>query len=112
MSRMSDKSKSQPDYVYVWAFIVSKSSVSEFEKCYGPNGDWANLFRKSTGYLKTQLFRDKTQPLRYLTIDHWQSEKEYSEFQSTFEAEYEELDRRYEALTTQETRIGTFTSVS
>ncbi len=112
LAGMSEKSNSQADYIYVWAFIVSESSALEFEECYGPDGDWARLFRKSTGYLKTELFRDKTDPLRYLTIDHWQSEKDYSKFLATFKAEYGELDRRYEALTAQETKIGTFTKVS
>ena len=108
---MGEWSNSQSDYIYIWDFIVSKSSVLKFEESYGPNGGWANLFRKHTGYLKTELIRDQTNPLRYMTIDHWQSEKDYTEFLATFKVEYDQLDRRYEALTVQETRIGTFTTV-
>jgi len=109
---MVAKFNRQTDYIYVWEFIVSESSVPEFEERYGPNGDWASLFRKSDGYLKTELIRDKTDPMRYLTIDHWQSEKSYSEFRSAFKIKYDELDRQCEALTTQETEIGIFTQVS
>jgi heme-degrading monooxygenase HmoA len=109
---MSEPVNGQSGYIYVWDFIVSKSSVLEFEKCYGPNGKWADLFRKSAGYLKTELIRDKSDPLRYLTIDHWQSEKDHSEFLATFKAEYDELDRLFEELTVQETKIGTFTTIS
>jgi len=109
---MGASSNGQSDYVYIWDFVVSKSSVLEFEECYGPNGEWANLFRKHTGYLKTELIRGQTNPLRYITIDHWQSEKDFAEFQATFKVEYDELDRRYEALTVQETKIGTFTTIS
>ena len=108
---MSKSANSQPDYIYIWDFIVSKSSVLEFEKCYGPNGKWVDLFRKSPGYLKTELIKDKVEPLHYLTIDHWQSEKDYAEFLATFKAEYDELDRRYELLTVLETKIGTFTTI-
>ncbi len=108
---MSEKSTIQSGYSYVWEFDVAESSAPEFEKCYGPKGDWAMLFRKSDGYLSTELLRDKTNPLRYLTIDHWQSEKHHSEFLSTFKAEYDELDRQCEELTVQETMIGTFTKV-
>lgn len=109
---MTEKLNSQPDYIYVWEFIVSESAVLKFEECYGPTGDWTKLFRKSTGYLKTELIRDKTDPLRYFTIDHWRSEKDYSQFLATFKAEYDELDRRCEVLTVQEVEIGTFTKVS
>jgi heme-degrading monooxygenase HmoA len=109
---MSELVNSQSDYIYIWDFIVSKSSVLEFEKCYGPNGKWAELFRKSTGYLKTELIKDKSDPLRYLTIDHWQSERDHAEFLATFKDEYDELDRLFEELTVHETKIGTFTTIS
>jgi heme-degrading monooxygenase HmoA len=112
MAGMNESANSQPDYIYVWDYIVSKSSVLEFEDCYGPNGEWVKLFRKSTGYLGTQLIKDKVEPLRYLTIDHWRSEKDYKEFLGKFRSEYDELDRRFEELTVKETKMGAFTTIS
>ena len=111
MFRMSNSANSRLEYIYVWDFVVSKSSVLEFEKCYGPNGEWAKLFRRNAGYLKTELIKDKTDPQRYLTIDYWQSEKHYADFLAKYKFEYDELDRKFEALTVQETKIGVFSTV-
>ena len=108
---MSEKLKKQTRYSYVWEFIVPETSAPEFEKYYGPKGHWTTLFGQSDGYLNTELLRDKTNSLRYLTIDHWQSEEHYSEFLSMFKVAYDELDSRCEELTSQETKIGTFTQV-
>ena len=66
---MNEPLNSQPGYINIWEFIVSKSLVLEFEKCYGPNGRWADLFGNSAGNLKTELIRDQSNPLRYLTVE-------------------------------------------
>ncbi|MEH6631282.1 MAG: hypothetical protein V7776_10665 [Halopseudomonas aestusnigri] len=42
-------------YSYVWEFIVREGSNAEFEKRYGPAGDWVELFRLGAGFLTTEL---------------------------------------------------------
>ncbi len=51
-----------PSYVYIWEFIVNADSQALFEKEYGPHGSWVRLFRKGEGYLKTELYHDRTNP--------------------------------------------------
>lgn len=98
-------------YCTIWEFIVKDGSNSEFEKCYAADGAWAALFQRGSGYLKTDLIKDQTDPQRYLTIDYWQTREDYSEFRSNFDAAYETLDKYCEHMTVQETKIGEFTKI-
>ncbi len=34
-------------YIYIWRFNVKKGMESEFERAYGPKGEWVRLFRQS-----------------------------------------------------------------
>jgi len=99
-------------YVSLWEFRVQPGAEEEFERHYGPNGSWAALFVKSPGYLETLLLRDSSDRLRYLTVDRWRSQKDYRQFRSRFAREYNELDRRCEALTTHEAALGEFTEIN
>jgi hypothetical protein len=55
-------------YVVLWRFRPREGRQSEFERAYGPSGEWALLFRRSDGYLGTELLssaprtRDSTSP--------------------------------------------------
>lgn len=93
-------------YIVLWEYIVRAGHEFEFEKIYGPNGEWAELFKHSDGYLGTDLIRDADTPRRYITIDRWVSSSAYDAFQEKFQASYEELDARCESLTENENRIG------
>ena len=42
-------------YVIVWRFTAADPVT--FEEHYGPNGTWAQLFRRSGDYLRTDLLR-------------------------------------------------------
>ena len=95
-------------YAYVWEFRVRPDKVAEFERAYGPDGDWARLFRRAAGYLDTMLLKDSVNEHRYLTIDRWRSEDDYQEFRRRYGAQYGELDRRCGGLTVQERSLGTF----
>ncbi len=81
---------------------------AEFIEMYGPEGQWARFFRRSDGYIRTELVRDVTQDRRFLTLDYWKSEEEFNRFHSQHLAEYERLDQEFEDLTEQETRLGAF----
>ena len=98
-------------YVYIWEFIVSAEHAGAFERCYGPSGDWVQLFRRAAGYLRTELHRDRSQPLRFITIDHWESKEAWEAFRATFTEEFEALDDTCGAWTTHEAEIGRFEPV-
>ena len=42
-------------YVILWRFRPVVGQESEFERAYGPSGEWARLFRRDEGYLGTEL---------------------------------------------------------
>lgn len=86
--------------------------VAEFEELYGPQGTWSDLSRQSTGYIKTELHRDRSQRNRFITVDYWESYDAWLDWRARFEAQFEELDRRGELLTTDEREPGRFHCVS
>lgn len=96
-------------FVVVWQFEIAEEKISAFEAAYGPEGDWAQLFRTSLDYLGTELLRDAYVSGSYLTIDRWASEEAFRAFRKDHDGEYETLDRVCDALTSHETRIGAYT---
>ena len=96
-------------FVVVWQFEIAEEKIAAFEAAYGPEGDWAKLFRTSPHYLGTELLRDAFVQGSYLTIDRWENEEAFRAFRKDHDAEYETLDRSCDALTSRETRIGAYT---
>ncbi|MBI5215603.1 MAG: hypothetical protein HY960_07595 [Ignavibacteriae bacterium] len=92
----------------IWKFTIEQSNKEEFEQHYGPNGSWAELFRKSPSYIGTMLLRDTSNVSIYLTIDMWRSEKDFEEFKSRFYDEYSALDKKMERLTIKEELVGRY----
>ena len=103
-------SKNPSAHVIVWEFIAPAGREREFEEVYGPRGEWARLFARGVGYLGSELWRDAATPRRYWVIDRWETEAAFEAFKSRHHEEYEALDRRCEALTEKETRLGGFVS--
>jgi heme-degrading monooxygenase HmoA len=95
-------------FVIVWEFRIRTAKRREFERTYGPDGDWASFFRKGKGFLGTELIRDAHHAERYLTLDFWKSRKHYEQFQRQNQDMYQLIDQRCESLTTQESEIGQF----
>lgn len=95
-------------YAYVWEFIVAPRHAAEFERTYGPAGEWAVLFRRAPGYRRSELLRDPAQPNRYLTIDFWESRGDWEAFRTRFAKEYETLDVKCEGWTVSEKELGRF----
>ena len=95
-------------YATLWEFMVAAARQAEFEAHYGPDGTWARLFSRADGYLGTELLRDRADPLRYLTIDRWESHGAWQAFHRAHGAEYERLDREFEGLTTREAPLGEY----
>jgi heme-degrading monooxygenase HmoA len=98
-------------HVIIWEFRARAGREEEFERAYGPAGDWARLFERGEGYLGTELHRDGAGGRRYVTIDRWASREAFEAFRARWKKDYDDLDRRCEALTEHEAPIGSFTSV-
>ena len=90
-------------HVILWKFRARPGREADFEQAYGDSGAWSQLFRKSEGYLGTELMRgtDGT----YLTIDRWVTEDAYRAFTQGEATRYAELDAHCEALTIEETLL-------
>jgi len=92
-------------------FAYEARDEAEFERVYGPDGEWADFFRGGAGYIGTELQRDVETPGRYLLIDRWASREAYQAF---VEAHRDEYVRRVDDTAfyhEQELRIGTFENV-
>ena len=105
---MTGSQKVAGGYAYLWEFQVRAERQAEFERHYGPQGTWATLFRQAPGYIETLLLQDRSQQLRYVTIDRWESVDAYRAFRSQYARQYEELDRLCGGLTTHEAALGEF----
>jgi quinol monooxygenase YgiN len=95
-------------YVVIWEFHAKAGRETEFRKVYGEDGLWTRFFRRSDGYLGTELLEDEINSLRFLTLDRWASEASYLAFHCGHEAEYRKLDETCSELTANEARIGAF----
>ncbi len=95
-------------YVIVWEFRTRPGREAEFVAQYGPEGAWARLFRKSDGYIRTELLKDVAEERRFVTLDCWKSEEEFEKFRKQHPAEYERLDQELGSLTEEERRLGAF----
>jgi heme-degrading monooxygenase HmoA len=98
--------KEKPGYAYIWEYTVRQGCVDEFERAYGPSGAWVELFARASGYIRTELHRDRATPNRYVTIDYWDSAASWEAFRSDMSAEFEAIDSRCEKLTLAEREIG------
>lgn len=103
------KSSLAAGFAYVWEFQVAPEHVGTFERAYGPEGDWAVLFRNHEGYVRTDLLRDHARPGRYLTVDYWQSQAACDDFRRRYAREFRKLDARCGQWTLAETHLGDFT---
>lgn len=95
-------------FTYVWAYRVLPDRTDEFLGLYGPEGAWVRLFRQAPGYLGTDLYADRDDRSRYVSVDRWESEDAFRGFRERFSEEFECLDREGEELTLEETPLGEF----
>ena len=92
-------------------FRYEARDPSEFERVYGPEGEWAQFFRGGRGYIGTELLRDLEEPERYLVIDRWESAEAYNAFLAENDAEYVRRADESRLHYVQELRFGTFENV-
>jgi heme-degrading monooxygenase HmoA len=86
-------------FLVLWEFDVKPGCDERFESVYGPDGDWARLFRSDPGYQRTLLLRDPFRDRIYLTCDFWESRKAYKWFRRNNREAYLALDKRCDELT-------------
>jgi quinol monooxygenase YgiN len=99
-------------FLALWEFEVKPGCENRFLKVYGPEGDWAKLFRKDANYQETRLLHDPENPAIFLTLDFWASQHAYETFLATHAAKYKGLDAAGEELTLKERKIGWFERVN
>jgi heme-degrading monooxygenase HmoA len=97
--------------VIALVFRYEVRDPEEFERVYGPDGDWAEFFRRGRGYIGTELLRDVEEPDRYLVIDRWESADAYAAFLAENEVEYVARSDECRLHYVQELRFGTFENV-
>ena len=92
-------------------FSYEARDAEEFERVYGPDGEWARFFSRGRGYIGTELLRDIEMRGRYLVIDRWESIDAYNTFATERRDDWMRRvdDTRYHFE--QELRFGTFESV-
>ena len=92
-------------------FRYEAREPEEFERTYGPDGEWAGFFRTGSGYIGTELLRDVEEPGRYLVIDRWESADAYNAFLAANNDEYMRRADESRFHYVQELRFGTFANV-
>jgi hypothetical protein len=95
----------------IWEYRVSQEYWESFEKFYGAEGDWAQLFGRSAEFRGTTLLRDRAVAGRYLTIDSWSERPRSSDSWKGMVRKYKMLDVQCEEWTAYEMKVGTFESL-
>jgi heme-degrading monooxygenase HmoA len=97
--------------VIAHVFSYEVRDAAEFERVYGPDGEWAEFFRRGAGYIGTELLRDIELASRYLVIDRWESAEAYNSFAAQHHDEYVRRVDETRLYYEQELRFGTFENV-
>jgi heme-degrading monooxygenase HmoA len=97
--------------VIALVFSYDVRDPAEFERVYGPGGDWAQFFGGAHGYIGTELLRDVETPGRYLVIDRWESAEAYNAFATEHREDYMRRVDDTRLYYEQELRFGTFENV-
>ena len=93
-------------FVARWEYEVKRGCEKDFEKVYGPEGEWVLFFRRSAEYMGTRLVKDVASSRRFFTVDYWSSEAAYLKFREENAEEYARIDARCEMLTVRERKMG------
>ena len=97
-------------FVRTWRYRVGRDAREAFERAYGPDGDWARIFARGTGYLGTELLGavdgGSEAELSYVTIDRWRERADWDAFLADHGEDYRALDRKLDPLTLEEEDLG------
>ena len=92
-------------FIVIWKYEVRPKLSDAFVAAYAPDGEWANLFRRSDEFLGVELLEDDS-PGGYTTIDRWRNEDAWRAFMNDHAAAYRDLDRRLDHLTITEQLVS------
>lgn len=92
-------------------FSYQAREAAEFERIFGPNGEWAAFFRSGRGFVGTELLRDVESADRYLVVDRWESADAYNAFVAEHRDEYMRRTDETSFYHDQELHLGTFQNV-
>lgn len=98
-------------FTYVWKYTIEPGRRQEFLEAYRPGGEWAQLFARDPSYIETKLLQDSRDENRFMTIDIWTSRAERDSFRKRYAAEFDDLDRRCEAFTLEESFVGDYVEI-
>src|SRR5258708_12583982 len=93
-------------YIVVWEFQVKAECEAEFVTAYGPDGEWARLFRRSPEFLGVELLGSVGNASRFFTLDHWCSAAAMDVFMSANPTADYLLARRLRGFTVGQRRIA------
>jgi quinol monooxygenase YgiN len=93
-------------FAAVWEYEVAPAQAAAFERVYGADGDWAELFRRSPAYRGSLLVADRDRPGRYVVIDRFADEAGYRAALDTDRAAYDALSAACEPLWLSETALA------
>jgi heme-degrading monooxygenase HmoA len=92
--------------IRVWEYDVPDAAAVEFERVYGAQGAWAQLFSSSDGFEGTELFASVSNPGRYVTVDRFRDQDSWRRFQVEHRDAYLALDADSERLTLAERELA------
>ncbi len=92
--------------IRVWEYDVAESAAADFERVYGADGAWAQLFSSSDGFEGTELFALVSNPGRYLTVDRFRDRASWHRFEAKHREAYLALDAETEGLTLAERELA------
>lgn len=95
-------------FVVLWEFDVKSECVDRFTLAYAANGEWARLFAKDGKFRETRLLQNISEPVRFLTMDIWESRADYEHFLNEHADAYRDLDAKCAAWTTAERHLNSF----
>jgi heme-degrading monooxygenase HmoA len=85
-------------YIRVWEYTVGADLIDAFIAAYGPEGDWARLFRGGRGHVSTELYRSTSDEAQFVTVDRWTDEAAWRDFLEERGETYRRLDTAMSAL--------------
>jgi GNAT superfamily N-acetyltransferase len=93
-------------YVRVWALTPGPERGDAFRAAYGPDGDRAQLFRGTSGFLETVLLPPSGLTTEFLALDAWHDASSWTAFLDSRARDYADLERACARLTAAERDVG------
>ena len=98
-------------YTIIWKYKIKAEFEDIFEKEYGTNGAWYNLFEESEDYRGSILYKSQEEVNSYFLMDTWTTKESYEAFKKSCDEIYRKLSSQFEYLYETEEKIGTFNSL-